>query len=453
MKRTNPSTAVLEVQKAIKSLSEVPGEFYEVLVPLVNELKKLIQSPSILKAVVQEVFETSVNTSQFRYSGARMCSYLSQHLALKAGSGNFLTELVNRCLKEYESVSTAGGFQTLAHLIGFTLFMGELLVCMREAEEIRRAFPARLEDLLMTLTSNQSPHAFRCVIQSLKLTGAILDELVPQAAELYIEIERFIDDSNIPESIQLQIKALLDLRSRGWERNAEDCDESKRSDGNLCDESVQEAWPDPVDSIYFDQNEGYLIDEAEALENLKLTDDDDGNENVEYLVNGQPMDAETALAFENFIQQLPTSQSERPPEELSAASGYYQMDPRWQMDGWSTVPPSFPNNSVNFAVAEMPDYYGQNYDMYPYFTPLENHPNSSLVPLQSNVQPGIPITVPPPKLVPQPLSYIPSIQVTGSEREAYETSVATADLQLNPSSVNGPMNGVLPPYSNPPFGR
>lgn len=58
LNRTSPSTAVMEVQKAIKSLSDVPEEFYEVLVPLVTELNKHVQSPSILKAVVQEIFET-----------------------------------------------------------------------------------------------------------------------------------------------------------------------------------------------------------------------------------------------------------------------------------------------------------------------------------------------------------------------------------------------------------
>lgn len=457
LNRTSPSTAVMEVQKAIKSLSDVPEEFYEVLVPLVTELNKHVQSPSILKAVVQEIFETSVNTSQFRYSGARMCCYLSQHLLLKNGGGNFLKELIDRCLKEYASVSTAGGFQTLNHLMGFILFMGELLVCMKDVEEIRRAFPEKLEDLLMTLTSNQSTNAFRCVIQCLKLTGAILDELVPQAGELYLEIERFIDDSKIPESVQTQIRALLELRGRGWEQNA---DESKtrnkpeiNDDEFLCDESGQEAWPDPVEPVYYGLNEGYLIEESEALENLKLNDDEANNENanVEYLVNGQPMDAETALAFESFIQQLPTIHNELQPDELAAASRYY-ADYQWPMDGWSTLPPSFAYGSGGFPAAnDVPDCYGPNYDYYSYYVPLENPPPppSGLITLQPGIPPGASVTVPPPG------SYVPSMQAPGgSDGEVVGTSLAAPGIQFNPSSVNGTVDGILPSFSNPPsFGR
>lgn len=38
------------------------------------------------------------------------------------------------------------------------------------------------------------------------------------------------------------------------------------------------AWPDPVEPVYYDLNERYLIEESEALENLKLNGDEANNE-------------------------------------------------------------------------------------------------------------------------------------------------------------------------------
>lgn len=176
------------------------------------------------------------------------------------------------------------------------------------------------------------------------------------------------------------------------------------------------------------------------------------NANIEYLVNGQPMDAETALAFESFIQQLPTIHNELQPDELAAASGYY-ADYQWPMDGWPAVPPSFTYSAGSFPAAnDVPECYGQNYDYYPYYVPLENPPPpppSGLITLQPSIPPGASVTVPPPR------SYVPSVQVPpGNEREVVGTSLAAPGVvQFNPPSVNGTVDGILPSFSNPPFGR
>lgn len=169
------------------------------------------------------------------------------------------------------------------------------------------------------------------------------------------------------------------------------------------------------------------------------------------------MDAETALAFESFIQQLPAVRNEVQPDELAAASGYY-ADYQWPMDGWPAVLPSFAYCPGGFPAAnDVPECYGQNYDYYPYYVPLENPPPpplppSGLITLQPGIPPGASVTVPPP---PPPRSYVPSVQAPGNEREVVGTSLAAAPpgVRFGPSSVNGVVDGIYPSFSNPPFGR
>lgn len=176
------------------------------------------------------------------------------------------------------------------------------------------------------------------------------------------------------------------------------------------------------------------------------------NSNAEYLVDGEPMDPETALAFEMFIQQLPTGRNNEQQLNEPSASGGHFVDPPWQMDSWSTAAPPLIAGSADSCITvanHLPEYYGQNYDFNSYYLPLDN--NRPPFALQPGIPQVVPVAVPPSQLVFQPLHYMPSVRVPCSEREVFEMPVA-AGLQSNPSSVNGAVNGMMSQILNPPFG-
>lgn len=181
------------------------------------------------------------------------------------------------------------------------------------------------------------------------------------------------------------------------------------------------------------------------------------NSNVEYLVDGEPMDPEIALAFEMFIQQLPAAnRDERQSNEPPASSGRHFVDPPWQSDSWSTAaPPSIAGSADGCTIANnLPEYYGQNYDFNSYYLPLDNHHHHHHPPpfaLQPSIQQVVPVVVPPSQVVFQPMHYVPSVRVPCGEREAYEMPGA-AGLPTGSSSVNGAVNGAMSQLLNPPFG-
>ncbi|GAA6074850.1 polyadenylate-binding protein-interacting protein 1 isoform X1, partial [Tachysurus ichikawai] len=64
----------------------------------------------------------------FTYTGARLCNFLSHHLALSPASGNFRQLLLRRCQTEYEQRQQAlmGDEETQRKFHTYILFLGEL---------------------------------------------------------------------------------------------------------------------------------------------------------------------------------------------------------------------------------------------------------------------------------------------------------------------------------------
>lgn len=217
------------IQEAIKLLIDNPGNFEDIMPELTQSLTTCISNEQSLLSIVNELFQQSVRENNFRYTGARMCNYFSHHLNINLPGGDFRKLLLDRCQEEYEKRdSLLSEATTHAHFIGFALFLGELLLNMKESDgEKRIEVLVPLVHQLINLMLDRTEDKFlRCAVQVLKLTGAILSDLEKAASEgntpkvdaVFVKIRAGLVDEKFSRSIKNMLLGVVELRAKDWGR-------------------------------------------------------------------------------------------------------------------------------------------------------------------------------------------------------------------------------------------
>ncbi|MEQ2220449.1 hypothetical protein ILYODFUR_005550, partial [Ilyodon furcidens] len=109
-------------------LSSSPGSFESDVECITSMLNSWVTTEELLKELVELIFTQSTAIPNFSYTGARLCNYLSLHIALSPQSGNFRQLLLQRCRIEYEQRNEAvrGTPEAQKKFHSFVLFLGEL---------------------------------------------------------------------------------------------------------------------------------------------------------------------------------------------------------------------------------------------------------------------------------------------------------------------------------------
>jgi hypothetical protein len=315
MSRSPAFDAVGEVRQAIARLTATPADLHQVMVPLVELFVLKVTDEQTLAAIVEELFVQSIREPNFRYTSARMCSCLSERLQLSSGA-SFQAYLVNRCLAEFDYYQQMAG-TNLATLIGFTLFLSELLLNMRDTEtgHVIVHFPQQIAQLVSVLLGYraQSEIALHCVIQVLKLTGAVLEENISCMDDIFIQIRARVVDPDTPQQLRAMLVSVIELRASNWGRN-----ETERTVGagdSMVGRNNLPRSQLSADQVYYStSNMSFVVDDADGASGLSeggwLTDSATGSvTNVheliptEYWVGNDTMDPETAAAYEQFITE------------------------------------------------------------------------------------------------------------------------------------------------------
>ncbi|MED6269733.1 hypothetical protein CHARACLAT_002656, partial [Characodon lateralis] len=211
-------------------LSSSPGSFESDVECITSMLNSWVTTEELLKELVELIFTQSTAIPNFSYTGARLCNYLSHHIALSPQSGNFRQLLLQRCRIEYEQRIEAvrGTPEAQKKFHSFVLFLGELYLNL----EIRsgKGPPNRadillsaLKELLESLLSHPVDANLICAVKLLKLTGSILDDAwkksgVPHMEELVRRIETILLDATCSRDVRQMLLKLVELRSSNWGR-------------------------------------------------------------------------------------------------------------------------------------------------------------------------------------------------------------------------------------------
>uniref|UniRef100_A0A3P9JJ58 Polyadenylate-binding protein-interacting protein 1 n=1 Tax=Oryzias latipes TaxID=8090 RepID=A0A3P9JJ58_ORYLA len=218
------------VTEFLAHLSSSPGSFDSDIEYMTGVFNSCVTTEELLQELVELVYTQSTAIPNFSYTGARLCNYLSHHLAISPQSGNFRQLLLKRCRTEYEQRDAAvrGDPDTQKKFHSFVLFLGELylnLEIKNPKGPPRRAeiLLSGLNDLLHSLFSNPVNSNLICAVKLLKLTGSVLDDAwkesgKPHMEELIQRIETILLDAKCDRNVREMLLKLVELRSSNWGR-------------------------------------------------------------------------------------------------------------------------------------------------------------------------------------------------------------------------------------------
>lgn len=211
-------------------LSSSPGSFESDVDYIAAVLNDWVTTEELLKELVELIYTQSTAIPNFSYTGARLCNYLSHHLAISPPNGNFRQLLLQRCRKEYEQrdVAVRGEPEIQKKFHSFVLFLGELYLHLEIKSS--KGPPNRadillngLKDLMNSLFSNPVDANLICAVKLLKLTGSVLDDAWKESGKQHMEeliqrIETILLDATCSRDVRQMLLKLVELRSSDWGR-------------------------------------------------------------------------------------------------------------------------------------------------------------------------------------------------------------------------------------------
>ena len=119
----HPSVTLL--YDAMYQLTLEPGRFDSIARQLTQDLNTVITDYETLEALAEIILENGINEPNFRYTGARLCDYLSLHLTVIIEGATLRQIIMQKCNREFK-LREKMLKDNPEHLRGFILFLAEL---------------------------------------------------------------------------------------------------------------------------------------------------------------------------------------------------------------------------------------------------------------------------------------------------------------------------------------
>ncbi|XP_060600861.1 polyadenylate-binding protein-interacting protein 1-like [Ruditapes philippinarum] len=164
---------------AVFSLTSNPAPMEEYMKRVTDLLNNDVTDTAVINDIIETLFEQSISEPNFRFTGAKICKYLSHQLKGHPVFSNFRGLFLNRCKSEFVRRQELLN-NNLERLCGLSMFFGELFLVLEIEHDgylvkiglLRSA----ISDLLRTLLSSLDDVTVKCATQLLKLTGTALME-------------------------------------------------------------------------------------------------------------------------------------------------------------------------------------------------------------------------------------------------------------------------------------
>ena len=122
-KRQHPSVTLL--YDSMYQLTLEPGRFDSIARQLTQDLNTVITDYETLEGLAEIILENGINEPNFRYTGARLCDYLSLHLTVIIEGATLRQIIMQKCNREFKLREKLLKDDP-EHLRGFILFLAEL---------------------------------------------------------------------------------------------------------------------------------------------------------------------------------------------------------------------------------------------------------------------------------------------------------------------------------------
>ena len=173
------------------------------------------------------ILENGINEPNFRYTGARLCDYLSLHLTVIIEGATLRQILMQKCNSLFKSRETLLG-ENPDRLRGFTMFLAELFqqLEIQVGAVVQRVsvLGDALPQLVCTLASKPNKENVRCLVQTLKCCGSVLEEeerskpggATPTMDRTMETLDRLAESKDLEEGLEEMLRSLVRLRAAHW---------------------------------------------------------------------------------------------------------------------------------------------------------------------------------------------------------------------------------------------
>ncbi|KAL4235831.1 Polyadenylate-binding protein-interacting protein 1 [Mactra antiquata] len=176
---TGSGSASEAFKDAVFNLTSNPAAMEMLMIKVVESLNQHTSDDNEINDIIETLFEQSLLEANFRFTGAKICKYLSNELKTHSVYHNFRSRFLKRCQQEFlkreELLSS-----NLERLCGLSMFFGELFLVL-EVEQNNKVtkiviLRKAIADLLRTLLSQLDDVTVKCATLLIKLTGTALME-------------------------------------------------------------------------------------------------------------------------------------------------------------------------------------------------------------------------------------------------------------------------------------
>lgn len=214
------------LHNAMEQLTFEPGRFDSIARKLTDDLNLLVKDYDTLQNLAEIITENGINEPNFRYTGARLCDHLSQHLTVIVEEATLRQILMQKCNREFKQRSKILE-EKPDRLRGFTLFLAELFqqleIQVGDMRQRVQVLGDALPQIIATLASDPDKENVKCIVQTLKCCGSVMEEeeklkqgATPQSDKMFELLTKVSLDESLDEENAELLSGLIKLRSCNW---------------------------------------------------------------------------------------------------------------------------------------------------------------------------------------------------------------------------------------------
>jgi len=223
----HPSVAIL--YEAMYQLTLEPGRFDSIARKLTHDLDEVISEYETLEQLAEIILENGINEPNFRYTGARLCDYLSLHLTIIIEGATLRQILMQKCNSLFKNRQALIKDRP-ERLRGFVLFLAELFqqLEIQVGPVVQRVavLGDAVPQLVTTLAVSPDKENVKCIVQTLKCCGSVLEEeernkpsssgTTPLMDGCMDQLNQLSDLASLEPGLSEMLKNLVKLREANW---------------------------------------------------------------------------------------------------------------------------------------------------------------------------------------------------------------------------------------------
>ncbi|XP_076232327.1 polyadenylate-binding protein-interacting protein 1 isoform X2 [Calliopsis andreniformis] len=298
------------LMSVIQTLILNPGRFTSIVPPLINNLRSYLEFPSQFREILKIIIQQSINEDNFRYSGARLCTYLDNGMK-PVEQTSFRESLYILCKHEMESQASSWKQkddhteeeQRRCH--GLILFLAELVTQMEHTSAFDLG--GLLIQLIIVVLKKPALNSVKYICQALKLAGHTLEKGKGRSRKemenMMRSLTELVTTGRVDSHVRRMVHSVHELRNGNWGQTSADSTVESLEPVNLNQAVDEPVFYGPDGKVLTAEENKFLEDVADSATNIENhVILEHGYEDEKWL---SEEDDEIGDAYEEFLKNIP----------------------------------------------------------------------------------------------------------------------------------------------------